>query len=73
MIADVRDRLERALYLPFVIRASDGHEYPVPSRDHAHISPRGNRVVIFLDEGPAVLLGPIHINSIVDQETDGAS
>jgi hypothetical protein len=73
MIADVRDRLERMPFLPFVIRTSDGHEYPVPSRDHAHISPRGNRVVIFLDEGPAVLLGPIHINSIVDQETDGAS
>jgi hypothetical protein len=73
MIADVRDRLERVPFLPFVIRTSDGHEYPVPSRDHAHISPRGNRVVIFLDEGPAVLLGPIHINSIVDQETDGAS
>jgi hypothetical protein len=73
MIADVRDRLERMPFLPFVIRTSDGHEYPVPSRDHAQISPRGNRVVIFLDEGPAVLLGPIHINSIVDQETDGAS
>jgi hypothetical protein len=73
MIADVRDRLERVPFLPFVIRTSDGHEYPVPSRDHAHISPRGNRVVVFLDTGPAVLLGPIHINSIVDQQTDGVS
>ena len=73
MIADVRDRLERVPFEPFVIRTSDRHEYPVSSRDHAHISPRGNRVVIFLDEGPAVLLGPIHINSIVDQQTDGTS
>jgi hypothetical protein len=24
-----------------------------------------------LDEGPAVLLGPIHINSIVDQQPNG--
>ena len=71
MMADVRDRLERMPFLPFLIRTSDVHEYPVPTRDHAHISPRGNRVVIFLDEGPAVLLGPIHINSIVDQQTDG--
>ena len=70
-MADVRDRLERVRFVPFVIRRSDGHEYPVPSRDHAHISPRGNRVVIFLDAGPAVLLGPIHINSIVDQQSDG--
>ncbi len=71
MMADVRDRLEWVPFVPFVIRTSDGHEYPVPSRDHAHISPRDNRVVIFLDAGPAVLLGPIHINSIVDQQSDG--
>jgi hypothetical protein len=70
-MADVRDRLERVPFVAFVIRTSDGHEYPVPSRDHAHISPRGNRVVIFLDPGPAVLLGPIHINTMVDQETHG--
>ena len=68
MIADVRDRLERAPFIPFLIRTSDGHEYPVPSREHAHISPR---VVIFLDEGPAVPVGPIHINSIVDQQPGG--
>jgi hypothetical protein len=66
-MTDVRDRLERVPFVSFVVRTSDGHEYPVPSRDHAHISPRGNRVVIFLDAGPAVLLGPIHINSVVEQ------
>ena len=71
MIADVRDRLERAPFIPFLICTSDGHEYPVPSRDHAHISPRGNRVVIFLDEGPAMLLGAIHINSKVNQRPNG--
>jgi len=67
MMADVRDRLERVPFVPFVIRTSDGHEHPVPSRDRAHISPRGNRVVIFLDAGPAVLLGPVHINSVFEQ------
>jgi hypothetical protein len=71
MIADVRQRLEQISFVPFSIRTSDGHEYPVPTHDHAHISPRGNRVVIFLDEGPAVLLGPIHINSIIDQQPNG--
>ena len=67
MMADARDRLERVPFVPFVIRTSDGHEHPVPSLDHAHISPRGNRVVIFLDAAPAVLLGPVHINSVVEQ------
>jgi hypothetical protein len=71
MIACMRDRLERTPFIPFLIRASDGHEYPVPSRDHPHISPRGNRGVIFLDKGLAVPLGSIHINGIVDQQPSG--
>jgi hypothetical protein len=71
MIADVRERLLAVPFVPFVVRTSDGREYAVPTRDHAHISPRGNRVVIFLDTGPAVLLGPLHINGIVEQHANG--
>ena len=67
MIADVREHLLGVPFALFVVRTSDGREYPVAARDHAHISPRGNRVVIFLDTGPAVLLGSFHINSIVEQ------
>ncbi len=70
MIADVRKHLERIPFVPFSIRTSDGHEYPVSSQDNAHLSPRGNLVVVFLDEGPAVILGPVHINSVVEQ-SDG--
>ncbi|MBV9010252.1 MAG: hypothetical protein JO354_13980 [Verrucomicrobia bacterium] len=66
MIADVRERLDKIPFEAFVIRQSDGRQYPVPTRDHAHISPRGNRIVVFLDDGPAITLGPLHVNSIVD-------
>ena len=68
MIADVRRRLERAPFVPFVIRTSDRHEYSVPTVDHAKISPRGNRVVVFTDEGATAILGPIHINSVIDSQ-----
>jgi hypothetical protein len=71
MIADVRERLLTVPFAPFVVRTSDGREYPVPTRDHAHISPRVNRVVIFLDTEPAVLLGSLHINGIVEQHGNG--
>ena len=67
MIADVRERLERVPFVPFLIRTSDGHEYSVPAVDHAHISPRGNRVVVFTGEGAATILGPLHINSVIEQ------
>jgi hypothetical protein len=71
MIADVRRRLERVPFLPFVIRTSDGHEYSVPTVDHAKISPRGHRVVVFTDEDATAILGPLHINSIIDQQANG--
>jgi hypothetical protein len=71
MIADVRKRLDRVPFLPFVIRTSDGHEYAVPTVDHAKISPRGHRVVVFPDEDATAVLGPIHINSIIEQQPNG--
>jgi hypothetical protein len=71
MTADVRERVLAVPFVPLAICTADGREYPVPTRDHAHASPRGNRVLIFLDTGPAVLLGPLHINSIVEQHANG--
>jgi outer membrane lipoprotein SlyB len=67
MISDVRERLEKVPFVPFVIQTSDGHEYAVPTVDHAFITPRGNRVVVVADNGATNVLGPLHINSIVDQ------
>ena len=67
MIADLRERLLVAPFVPFVIRTSDGREYSVPTADHAFITPRGNRVVVVADNGATNVLGPLHINSIVDQ------
>jgi hypothetical protein len=66
MINDVREHLERRPFVPFVIRTSDGHEYQVPTIDHAHISPRGNRVIAFADNGAVAILGPLHINGVIE-------
>jgi hypothetical protein len=71
MIADVRKRLDRIPFAPFVIRTSDGHEYPVPTVDYAKIHPRGHRVAVFEDDGTTAVLGPLHINSIIDQQPNG--
>jgi hypothetical protein len=71
MIADVRERLLAAPFVPFVIRTSDGREYSVPTADYAFITPRRNRVIVIADNGATAVLGPIHINSIVDQQSGG--
>jgi len=62
----VRQRLEKVPFVPFVIRTSDGREYSVPTVDHAFITPRGNRVVVVADDGATNVLGPLHINAVVD-------
>jgi hypothetical protein len=67
MIEEIRKRLERVPFSPFSVRTSDGHEYAVPTVDHAHISPRGNRVVVFDDEGTSAVLGPLHINGVIER------
>ena len=71
MITDVRRRLDRVPFVPFVIRTSDGHEYSVPTVDHAKISPRGHRVVVFTDEDATAILAPPHINNIIDLQPNG--
>jgi hypothetical protein len=67
MIVDVRERLDRVPFVPFLIRTSDGHEYSVPTVDHAFITPRGNRVIVVADNGATAVLAALHINSVIDQ------
>jgi len=71
MIADVRERLLVAPFVPFLIRTSDGREYLVPTADHAFITPRGNRVIVVADDGATAVLGPLHINSVIDSQPNG--
>jgi hypothetical protein len=71
MIADVGERLSTAPFVPFVIRTSDGREYSVPTADHVFITPRGNRIIVVADNGATAVLGPLHINSVIDQQSDG--
>ena len=67
MIDEIRIRLGRVSFVPFSVRTSDGHEYSVPAVDHAYITPRGNRVIVTDDKGTVAVLGPIHINGVIEQ------
>ena len=67
MIDEVRKRLVHVPFIPFTVRTSDGYEYSVPTVDHAYITPRGNRLVVTDDKGTVAVLGPLHINSVIEQ------
>ncbi len=63
----MRKQLARVPFVPFSVRTSDGREYSVPKVDHAYITPRGNRVIVTDDKGTVAILGPLHINSVIEQ------
>ena len=67
MIDEIRMRLGRVPFVPFSVRTSDGHDYSVPAVDHAYITPRGNRVIVTDDKGTVAVLGPIHINGVIEE------
>ena len=72
MIDEIRKRLDGVPFVPFSVRTSDGHEYSVPTVDHAYITPRGNRVIVTDDKGTVAILGPLHINGVIEHPNGAA-
>lgn len=67
MIDEIRKQLERVPFVPFSVRTSEGHDYSVPTVDHALITPRRNRVIVMDDKDTVAILGPLHINGVIQQ------
>ncbi|MDQ6809921.1 MAG: hypothetical protein M3Z64_10950 [Verrucomicrobiota bacterium] len=67
MIDEIRTRLTRTPFVPFSVRTSDGSDYAMPTVDHAYIIPRRNRVIVTDDKGTVAILGPLHINAVIEQ------
>jgi hypothetical protein len=68
MTKDIRDRLAAQPFLPFVVYTADRREYEVPTHDHAHVSPAGGRVSIWMNDEteyilPALLISGLKVRS----------
>jgi hypothetical protein len=61
---DIRQRLLAVPFLPFVVYTANGHEYRVPTPDHAHVYPSGGRVSIFTDEDNEYILPALLISGL---------
>jgi hypothetical protein len=68
MIADIRKRLAETPFRPFVVRVTDGREYPVPTVDHIWVPPGGGRVLVSDDEGLSTSLTGLHLCGLTDLE-----
>ncbi len=63
---DIRQRL-RGGFVPFKIRTSDGHEFPVPHQEFIFLTKK--RVVVATAEGYVNVLDPLHIVSIEESKS----
>jgi hypothetical protein len=73
MTGDIRKHLEVSPFVPFIVRTSDGREYPVPTIDHIYLPPSGGRVVISDDAGVVVVLPGLMITGLVHTNGHGHS
>ncbi|HUI08637.1 MAG TPA: hypothetical protein VL486_16675 [Verrucomicrobiae bacterium] len=64
MTSDIRQRLLAQPFQPFVVHTADGREYRVPTPDHAHVSPQGGRVSIWMDDDTEYILPALLISGL---------
>ena len=64
MIAEVKHFLEAQPFEAFSVVTTSGKQYQVPSADHAGISPRAGRIVIWFDDDSSVILAGLHIAAV---------
>jgi hypothetical protein len=64
MLQKIFALLQRRPFQPFAILTSDGHEYAVPTPDHAFLNPARTRLVIFTDDDEEYSLSALHIASV---------
>ena len=69
MTADLRLLIAARPFVPFTIHTADGGQIRVPTVDHIAVAPTGVRVVVFNDEGSAILVSALLIAQIVADPT----
>jgi len=64
MVADIRRLISAQPFVPFTIHLADGGEVHVPTVDHAHVFPTGNRFMVIHDDDSYDLMPPLLISRI---------
>jgi hypothetical protein len=72
MIKDIRQRLQTGPFRPFYVVTSSGRRYRVASADHASINPRGNRVLVWFDDGSGLTISGLHIVALEEEKPQRA-
>jgi len=64
LFARVKQRLERAPFVPFRIVTTSGRAYDVPTQDHAALFPMLRLIIVADDHGGSTDIHALHIAAI---------
>ena len=71
MIEDLRKMIAKQPFVPFTIHTVDGGAMRVPTLDHVHVTPTGNRVFVFFDDGRWDDIRPLMISRVTVDQRNG--
>ena len=60
----VHEAVRATPFRPFIVRLADGNSYPVPSPDHASLSPSGRTLIVYGDHDRIKILDVMTITEI---------
>jgi hypothetical protein len=64
MIEDFRQHLQARPFEPFAMVTTSGHRFRASSAEHAGLDRRGNRVLVWFEDGGGVTLSGLHIAAV---------
>jgi hypothetical protein len=65
---EIKRRLNRKPFRPFVVKVAGGGQYPVPTGDHAHLHPNGRTLFVHLEDGGTEIIDVMLIGSLHTKE-----
>ena len=69
MTDEIRVLLAAKPFVPFTIQVADGREFHIPTQDHAHIRPGGQRIGVFTDDGRENVLSALLLTGVAFNES----
>jgi hypothetical protein len=74
MVDDLRKLIAKRPFVPFTIHTVDGGAMHVPTGDHIHVTPTGNRVFVDFDDGSYDTIRPLMISRLtVEARPNGSA
>ena len=73
-VDNLRRLIAKRPFVPFTIHTVDGGAMRVPTGDHIHVTPTGNRIFVDFDDGSYDTILPLMISRVtVEEQANGST